>query len=711
MLTPRFQRFLSLSPILVALAGGAAGPAVAATVPDRDAPAATVGAPSTKAMPRYAKLDGGLNAVATAADPLAAAAERGFRVRDGRLQVWMQSSGDDIPGLLKWLEAEGARWLSIAGETVQASVPASLLARLDERGDVRSVRRPLYLQKPVTGPRLGEPLTASSGPSPAPDVGSQTTEALGPMNVNAWHAAGLKGQSVKVGVVDLEFGGYASLSGSDLPAGGKLSYRAFGASQLDSTAKHGTACAEIVHDIAPELGGLYLAMVENSVDVQNAVSWLRSEGVKIVSQSAGYSGGTPGNGEGPDRAAIDTFTGGGGLWVNSAGNSGYSHWQGPWADANGDDNLDLTSDGGRFRNWITYSNAQTTRIPIPSGTTLTGNLTWNQWSSPTTDLDLYLFWSASTDGSSPEQVAKSDDTQNGGASQYPNEYISFTTTKSGYYSFQVVRFAGPTNVDVELFTGYPLEYRVRSGSITHPGDAPNVVSVAALDVDSPYALEPYSSSGPTNGSGGSLSGGSVRPDVSGFANVATVSYGAGASGRFNGTSSACPHAAGAAALLWGANPSWSSTQVRNALETNATDMGPGGKDNDYGYGRVTLPNPGTTPTSCTADATTLCLYGGRFKVQANWRDYSGNTGSAQAVPLTSDSGYFYFFSSTNVELVAKIVSFCNGSSGNYGLYASGLTDVNVTFLVTDTRSGIARSYVNPLGNRFCTIGDGYNVCP
>ncbi|KAA0252789.1 MAG: hypothetical protein EDX89_17185 [Acidobacteria bacterium] len=115
--------------------------------------------------------------------------------------------------------------------------------------------------------------------------------------------------------------------------------------------------------------------------------------------------------------------------------------------------------------------------------------------------------------------------------------------------------------------------------------------------------------------------------------------------------------------------------------------------------------------SCTPDDTTLCLYGGRFKVQATYRDYSNNTGNARAVSLTPDSGYFWFFDSANVELVAKIVSFCSGSSGQYGLYASGLTDVEVTFQVTDTQSGTYVEKTNPLGNRFCTIGEALPVCP
>lgn len=148
------------------------------------------------------------------------------------------------------------------------------------------------------------------------------------------------------------------------------------------------------------------------------------------------------------------------------------------------------------------------------------------------------------------------------------------------------------------------------------------------------------------------------------------------------------------------------------MDTTVTCTGSGCSSNSGPTPTPTRSATATPPvSSCYEDTYNICLFNNRFRVSATYRDYSNNTGSARAVRLTSDSGYFWFFSSTNVELVAKIVSFCNGSSGNYGLYASGLTDVNVTFTVTDTKTQITRNYVNPLGNRFCTIGDGWNVCP
>lgn len=71
-----------------------------------------------------------------------------------------------------------------------------------------------------------------------------------------------------------------------------------------------------------------------------------------------------------------------------------------------------------------------------------------------------------------------------------------------------------------------------------------------------------------------------RPGADGYENPDNYTN------RFGGTSAACPQVAGVAALMLSANPSLTEAQVRNLLQQTATDMGPGGFDNDFGFGRV-----------------------------------------------------------------------------------------------------------------------------
>ena len=108
---------------------------------------------------------------------------------------------------------------------------------------------------------------------------------------------------------------------------------------------------------------------------------------------------------------------------------------------------------------------------------------------------------------------------------------------------------------------------------------------------------------------------------------------------------------------------------------------------------------------CAADTTSMCLHGGRFQVQASWRiAESGHVGFGTGVPLTGDTGYFWFFSGANVEVVAKVVDGC-AVNGRHWVFAGGLTNVEVTLTVTDTQTGESRIYVNPAGRAFLPIQD------
>jgi hypothetical protein len=113
---------------------------------------------------------------------------------------------------------------------------------------------------------------------------------------------------------------------------------------------------------------------------------------------------------------------------------------------------------------------------------------------------------------------------------------------------------------------------------------------------------------------------------------------------------------------------------------------------------------GTPPDPCVADATTLCLTGGRFQVRALWRT-AKDSGVGEARPLTADTGLFWFFSEESVEVVVKVLDACVLPGHHLWVFAAGLTNVAVTLEVTDTRTGAVRIYERPPGKAFEPIQD------
>lgn len=123
---------------------------------------------------------------------------------------------------------------------------------------------------------------------------------------------------------------------------------------------------------------------------------------------------------------------------------------------------------------------------------------------------------------------------------------------------------------------------------------------------------------------------------------------------------------------------------------------------------------GVTPSVCTTSSTTLCLSGNRFAVSAVYRTSENQTGPAQAVALSGDTGYFTFFQASNVEMVVKVLNACIPVLGNkFWVFAGGLTNVNVTLTVIDTKSGTVKTYVNPQNTAFLPVQDtgAFATCP
>jgi hypothetical protein len=117
----------------------------------------------------------------------------------------------------------------------------------------------------------------------------------------------------------------------------------------------------------------------------------------------------------------------------------------------------------------------------------------------------------------------------------------------------------------------------------------------------------------------------------------------------------------------------------------------------YRKGSAPPPQPG----GCPAD--TLCLLNGRFRVTATWENQFNNTSGAAHVPNRNAalpasfynlSGFLYFDSPSNIELIVKVLDFGDVVKVFYGQ----LTNLRFTLNVTDTRSGQTKTYRNTAGD-------------
>jgi ELWxxDGT repeat protein len=127
---------------------------------------------------------------------------------------------------------------------------------------------------------------------------------------------------------------------------------------------------------------------------------------------------------------------------------------------------------------------------------------------------------------------------------------------------------------------------------------------------------------------------------------------------------------------------------------------------DGTIGRELWALPLTGAAGCMASATTLCLGNSRYQVEVTWRDPQDHHGNGMAVYLTGpsgDTGAFWFFGADNYEVVVKVL---DGTpvNGHVWVFYGALSNVEYTLTVTDTQTGLARRYFNPLGT-LASIGD------
>jgi hypothetical protein len=525
--------------------------------------------PSGRAHP---KLDTPLTELAqverAAPDGLAAlASARGLRLEGGRVQVQLKVAPGAEAVVTGAVTAAGGEVTDRYRNSLQAWVSPGQILPLAKRVDVYRI------QTPPTAIEL-EPwngvLTISEG--------------VVALNGDTWHSGGHTGAGVKIAIIDAGFGGYAALLGSELPAVVRVKNFVDGENDGDvgrGPSAHGTACAEIIHDVAPG-AELYLLKIATDLDLANAVSYALAEDVDVISTSIGWSGITSNDGTGYFAELVATARAAGVLWVTAAGNFGETHWSGGFEDY---------GDGThRFRpnqNWNAFSpEGSANCYSFAAGSPINVVLQWDDWAAVNQDYDLYLlFW----DGGSWGVEAYSLNVQNGRFGQLPVERIQIRASRTGCYAVRILRVNATRDVHFDLFAYNMLGLNVRepARSLANLADSPGAITVGAVHHAAPYVLESFSSRGPTNGPGGRPTGGLIKPDVAAYDGVSTASLGARS---FYGTSASTPHVAGAAALVRAARPDWHPDEVQGFLEEAALDQGSAGKDNEYGSGRLWLAN-------------------------------------------------------------------------------------------------------------------------
>jgi hypothetical protein len=568
-------------------------------------------------------------------------------VDDGKVVVIVvpepgqNSTSIDIDGLVQI----GGDLLDQSEHLLEMAIPPG---QLNQATTVRGVG---YLRRPIVPTRQ-----------------SVVTEGASTIGATLSQQAGVKGKGVKVAIIDVEFeGALSSYLIGELPNFSFLDLTNSG--NFFSGGPHGTACAEIVHDVAPE-ASLVLLKVSTLLSEQNAVNWCISNGVQIISHSLGFSSSGYGDGKGDASALADWADLNGILFVDAAGNRGDGDvYNGFWTDTDAD-------------GWHNFSvGVETIELAsISVGDEITVTLVWDDWSIgfnktvSYNNYDLYLLkadifgnWST---------VASSINTQPYGN---PAEKVIYTVASSGTYAVAVRKASSAISKGFRLILDTPdlrkfTAFSSTTSSIIPPSDAYGALSVGAIPWYS-NAIENFSSQGPTLD-------GRVKPDLAAPDEVTTSTYSYGTLG-FSGTSAAAPHVAGAAALIKSANPQYTRTQLANALLGSVVDLGTAGKDNVYGYGKLVLSQPATRLVVTQSPSTTVNgLTMGTLSLAA-WND--GNVVDVnfnEIVTVSLGSGGGTLSGTTSLRAVNGVATFSN-------LIYTSTTDAESFTITADDESGIA----------------------
>ena len=482
----------------------------------------------------------------------------GVPYADGRAGVRLfAESRTDVAALRRRIERQGGEVITTFDNVVYAQLP---LAGVKSVGGLPELH--------FMG---AEPVYYPLAPNPAGGYGKRVSEGVRLVQVQRLHQGGVTGKGVKVGILDFGFQRYRDLiEAGEVPR--PKAHRAFNDVQrLEANTVHGTGCAEIIADMAPQ-ADLYLAAVDGKEgQIVRAARWLAEQGVDIINFSGGGHYGPHDGRATLDRLVAHVVERYNVLWVNAAGNEGAAHWTQPARDRNGNQFVDNVS------GYPDLLAIKTTGRPFQA------LVVWDDWGqnparpSASQDIDAYLFIEIPGRGLRP--VAQSREIQNGRG--VPVEAIGVSggvpVGTVLYLALHLKRVRRPVRTHVFVMGRAQLHPVVSAYSVGIPATSKAALAVGAVDAREDR-LEAFSSQGPTDDR-------RQKPEVSAPDNTISLAY-ARQGGRFPGTSAAAPHVAGFAALLKQLRPQSSAVQLRQAVLSHVTAKGNGTPNYQYGHGRI-----------------------------------------------------------------------------------------------------------------------------
>lgn len=522
-------------------------------------------------------------------------------------------------------------------DSLEADVPAGGRARLAALGFVREVHEPMFA-------------TAS---------GSLDSEGLETIGSDIANVAGLTGAGVKVAIIDSEWDSLnATIAEGDLPAiPVSLQFKVNGVGTILTASQsadgfgkreHGTAAAEVVHEVAPDATLLAYRLdysgqgLVTAAAIKLAIRHAADQGAHVILvplhfiRTMSDPRGPAQGGNNPFADDISYAKAAGATVVVAAGNEALRHYAAQFTpcevcneielcnEATDDSDFHIFDDDLPLNDLIldtdyddfAYNDGETfnpVRVTCYSATDA---------SDPTKFKlqllrfrDNYLAMDPPDFPSCPRDPGTILVTEKSLGESFSNELTIYNLNFDDYYFLAVRRVSGSETPN------FRVNCTVAVGELTYYNDVSSLSDLAVADDSLSVAgtvfpgfetVSDVSSRGPSGNPSGP-----VKPDISApseVTNFAVLDRAFTFWETFNGTSSAAAHVAGVVALLQsnqigkGLAP-YSVDQVKQVLFASAIELDDGlpslvGPDEIYGHGLVQLPAailPGVPGTSTRDD--------------------------------------------------------------------------------------------------------------